>query len=481
MLLTDIFNLLSSFRQVFNRNIQFLWFCLIVLFFAICHEPMFITSIIRSLGLKASVYDALRKQFKKKSSAFLVKLRKAHLDFTYHFFKNDFFRSNGKIILVLDGNKVTKEGRKMPGAKLQHSSSQDSTKAKFFHGMHFQNACFLIQERIDNNNIIKAVSLQSQLTDGIKRTKKENKKYLDVSLEMVKEISKHLSHYNEQPPLVVVDSYYSSGKFIQQLFQETGCYVVTRVRKNAVAYTLYQAPTNPRKRGRPKKYGEKLKLNEYFTDRKIPKYEYTLVQNGESFEGEYWEQVLVCKNAQQQMKYVGFSCAKGNIIFVSSDTEMDAREMIEVYVGRFQIEFEIKALKQDLQAYRFHFWTKSMKKTKREDKYLDLSKLDSKSKKNVISTLNAMEVFIQYAIVAQTCLKWIGQKRQKEIAKKRKYYRTINDSRSYSEKVVKDVVADEYVNFLRELILKENWKKFLETRLSKGMLNLVRNRQKWAA
>ena len=47
-------------------------------------------------------------------------------------------RMHGRIILVADGIKVSKEGRKMPGVKLLHQESQSNSKAEYIMGHSIQ-------------------------------------------------------------------------------------------------------------------------------------------------------------------------------------------------------------------------------------------------------------------------------------------------------------------------------------------------------
>ena len=67
-----------------------------------------------------------------------------------------------------------------------------------------------------------------------------------------------------QPLILVADAYYASRKIILPLLMK-GHHLVTRLRITAVAY--YSAPTpEKRKQGRPKLYGEKVKLRELAKD-----------------------------------------------------------------------------------------------------------------------------------------------------------------------------------------------------------------------
>ena len=61
------------------------------------------------------------------------------------------------------------------------------------------------------------------------------------------------------PGRIVADAYYAARKIVTGLLEENN-HLVTRVKSNAVAYTAHQQ-RSPRKRGRPRVYGRKVKLS----------------------------------------------------------------------------------------------------------------------------------------------------------------------------------------------------------------------------
>src|ERR1035437_7083707 len=64
--------------------------------------------------------------------------------------------------------------------------------------------------------------------------------------------------------LCIPDAYYASGKFIHQLLAN-GHQLLTRAKSNAVAYLPVPTP-ELRRRGRPRIYGEKVRLKELAQD-----------------------------------------------------------------------------------------------------------------------------------------------------------------------------------------------------------------------
>ena len=68
-----------------------------------------------------------------------------------------------------------------------------------------------------------------------------------------------------QPIYFVADAYYASHKIVNGLLDQDN-HLVTRVKSNAVAYRPYRHGGSP-KRGRPRIYGEKVKLRLLFGDK----------------------------------------------------------------------------------------------------------------------------------------------------------------------------------------------------------------------
>jgi hypothetical protein len=65
----------------------------------------------------------------------------------------------------------------------------------------------------------------------------------------------------KEPFYFVADAYYASGKIVRGLLAH-GNHLITRVKSNRVAYfpATPPPPHRPRRRGRPAKYGKKIKV-----------------------------------------------------------------------------------------------------------------------------------------------------------------------------------------------------------------------------
>ena len=61
------------------------------------------------------------------------------------------------------------------------------------------------------------------------------------------------------PFYFVADAYYAAGKVVNGLISQS-YHLVSLVKSNAVAYAPAETPQGKRKRGRPRRYGKKIKL-----------------------------------------------------------------------------------------------------------------------------------------------------------------------------------------------------------------------------
>ena len=159
------------------------------------------------------------------------------------------------ILLIADGLKVPKEGKKMPAVKKLHQESQNNSKATFIMGHSFQALGLLVRGAVGQ---FFCVPLVSRIHEGLVWSNRDKRTLLDKLVGLFLQIGEFLP----QKAILVADAYYASKKVIKPLLQE-GHHLVTRVRITTRAY--HQAlPAKKRKRGRPKFYGKKVLLRNYF-------------------------------------------------------------------------------------------------------------------------------------------------------------------------------------------------------------------------
>src|SRR5450755_4551037 len=162
-------------------------------------------------------------------------------------------RVNGRLVLVGDGIKAAKRGKKMPGVKLLHQQS-DSNKAEYIMGHSLQAVGVLVQAA----NSVLAVPLAMRIHEGLVWSNRDRRTLLDKMLTLLNIVAV------PEPFYFVGDAYYAARKIAIGLLQNNN-HLITRVKSNAIAYEPYVSQ-GPKQRGRPRLYGPKIALRTLFTD-----------------------------------------------------------------------------------------------------------------------------------------------------------------------------------------------------------------------
>jgi hypothetical protein len=127
-------SILNEFESCFTRKASFYWFAIILFAFIVRIDHLGITNFIRELFLNPMVYESMLGFFR--ASSWDLNLLLAHwanqalTHYPYLLF-------NGRVLLIGDGIKVSKEAKHMPGVKFLHQDSDNSGKADLIRGHHF--------------------------------------------------------------------------------------------------------------------------------------------------------------------------------------------------------------------------------------------------------------------------------------------------------------------------------------------------------
>src|SRR5580658_6250648 len=123
---------IRSLRPAFSRLSSFLWFATIVAGLTVRTELAGVTSIVRALNLRPQFYNKLLDNFHS-SALKLDRLSALWVQAVLHLFPLP-LRVNGRLVLVGDGIKIGKRGKKMPAVKLLHQQSESNTKPEYIMG-----------------------------------------------------------------------------------------------------------------------------------------------------------------------------------------------------------------------------------------------------------------------------------------------------------------------------------------------------------
>jgi hypothetical protein len=312
-------------RPAFRHAQTFLWFSVIVAGLAIGTDMYGMMRVLRALRLQRRCYDSL--------------IHNAHsngIDFPSlaalwgkvvmpRLFGDKQVRVGGRRVLVADGIKKPKRGRKMPGVKLVHQESDN--KAEYTMAHSFQAVSALVY----SGEGIVAVLLAMRIDEGVVWCNALKETLLTKMLTLADLVAS-----GGEPYILVADAYYASGVTTKGLLKN-GNHLVTRMRSNSVAHAL-PVQEGPRKRGRPKTYGKKIKLASLFDNPA------SMLQVASPV---YGEKDVLIRYAVHDLLWEPAGCivrfvavmhpSRGCCVFMSTDTTLEAVEIIRLYGLRFKL------------------------------------------------------------------------------------------------------------------------------------------------
>jgi hypothetical protein len=162
-----------------TRLRTFAWFSVIVAGLTIRTELLGVTSLVRALGLHQRFYDNLLDNFHSTG----IKLDTMTTLWTQLVLKlfPGALRVNGRLVLVGDGIKVAKQGRKMPAVKLLHQASESNSKAEYIMGHSFQAVSILTQA----GKSVFAVPLAIRIHEGLVFSNRCKRTLLDKMINLL--------------------------------------------------------------------------------------------------------------------------------------------------------------------------------------------------------------------------------------------------------------------------------------------------------
>src|ERR1700735_5559314 len=229
-------NAIELLRPAFSRLSTFLWFATIVAGMTVRTAMLGVTSIVRALNLRPALYHRLLAHFHS-TGVKLDRLAALWPQVVLRLFPTA-LRVNGRLILVGDGVKSPKRGKKMPAVKLLYQQSDANTKPEYIMGHSLQAVSVLVQAAAS----VFAVPLAMRIPEGVVWSNRDRRTLLDKMLALLGIVA------IAQPCYFVADAYYAARKIVIGLLKDNN-HLVTRVKSNAVAYSPYQQ-RGPRKRGR---------------------------------------------------------------------------------------------------------------------------------------------------------------------------------------------------------------------------------------
>jgi hypothetical protein len=399
--------ILMDARGNFTRASAHQWFVIIVLGLMIGQERIGVTSIIRELWLSPQHYAAVLHFFR--SAAWkLASLRgwwiKAVLE------SGVLHQENGMPVMVGDGTKKSKEGRKMPCVKKLRQESENSAKPAYIFGHMFG----MVGVLAGSIGKLFCIPLSIKIHDGdypilrwdAKAEAQPEPAHESHVVRMIRDASQCARQLGKS--ILLLDAYYLSVPALAALSAEAKTAgrdllsIVVRAKKNAAAY---RQPVRKPGRGRPPLKGESVKLMEWFKHSQDALTTTAVMLYGKEETVSFLScDLLWGQKHYQLLRFVVAQTAGGNtIILASNDLTLTPVQIIRLYSYRFKVECAFAQLKHTLAGFAYRFWSTAMQKL---NKYAPkgtepLEAVEDENDKNLISAaFRATQGYVTVSSVA---------------------------------------------------------------------------------
>ena len=348
-------------------------------------------------------------------------------------------RVNGRPVLLADGKKNAKQGKKMPAVKRLHQDSESNTKPSFIMGHSTQAVSVLARAA----STLFAVPLDIKIHEGVIFSNRDKRTLLDKLLNLISQLKL------DEPCYPVADAYYASGKMVKGTLAQ-GHDLVTRAKSNCVAYHPPPAARGKRAPGRPKRYGKKQKLSNLFrrtstfTEISSPVYD----EKGITLRVRDCD--LLWRPAGRFVRFVLVEHpTRGRWILMCTDLTLEAVEIIRLYGLRFKIELGFKQAAQVIGTFDYHFWMMDMKPLKRRSGNQHLHRESDAYRRAVRRKLAAYHVFLFAGVVAQGLMHYLSSCHTEAVWRSfGSWLRTIRKGVAPSEMVVTMALRNTLSEFL---------------------------------
>lgn len=388
---------IRQLRPGFSRELTFLWFAVSVAGLSVRTDKLGISSIVRALSLDPSrSYQRLLKNCRSEGID-LTRLRSLWSAAVMRLFASRVERVNGRPVLIADGKKVAKSGKKMPGVKLLHQESDSNTKPSYIMG-HSTGAISMLANAASS---LLAVPLDIQIHEGVVFSNRDKRTLLDKALLQLAQLNM------AEPCYLVADAFYASGKVVKGALRQNHD-LITRCRSTCVAYHKAPKVKNPG-RGRPRKYGQPVLLVNLFRSALAVSTVESPLYDDKNVMLRLRSIDLLWKPASGIVRFVLVEHpTRGRWVLMCSDLSLAPIDIARLYGLRFKIEFGFKQAAHVIGTFDYHFWMMKMKTLKRRNGNQYLHKESPEYRQLVRAKLHSYHVHLFMGVVTQGLIHYLS-------------------------------------------------------------------------
>lgn len=436
---TELNQFLLFMRKAFSKEATYHWFVIVFIGFIVRTDTLGVTSIIRALTLMPSAYELILNFFH--SGAWTVTSLTATW-WQWLMTKQLPYMIGDRLVLLADHTKTPKDGRKIPAASTLHQDSETASKPSFFRGHHWGCIAMLMK----GYKKYFATGLYAQIHEGLSLFETSDEA-VPKTVKIV-QMAEAVINGMAMPCYLVLDAYFAAGPVFLTAAALTlngmtnSIHIITRAKKNVTAYKQPEKSTGKRPRGKPKFYGEKIKLMTLFDSNAYPFETATTFVYDKVETVRYLSLDLLWKPVKGLLRFVLIENSRGRIILITSDLHLDPMIVMQLYCHRTKIETMFDTLKNTFGAMSYHFWSKCLSPASRAPKKNKAHNQVTDDLAQTRKTLSAIEKFVNIQLLVLGFLQYLAVTFPEEVKQKSLCWLRTESSKTPSEFVAKLAVTN---------------------------------------